>query len=122
MGINAINNINPFQKPFGTNVYGKVNFHPAEQNNIFAQNNKQGSSKGIGSDLSIFNSNFDVKSVSGLNPFASINKTTTGISGVSPIHARENYRNGLAPSDNLQNVYAGNYNGKPNFLNQIAIA
>ncbi len=123
MSIGSINSITPFKKPFGTNVYGGVNIHAVQTGSIFGQGgNNQGSAKAIDKNSSIFNTNMNINSVSGLNPFSSVNKTTTGVSGVSPIHARENYRNGLAPSDNLQQVFAGNYKGKTNILNQIAIA
>ena len=83
-------------------------------------NNKQTSVSSIDRNSSIFNQ-FNVEAT-GLNPFASVNKVQTPVQGVVPVNARENYRNGLAPSSDLQNVYAGHYNGKANILNQIAIA
>ncbi len=41
---------------------------------------------------------------------------------VAPVGAKQNYENGLAPLSQLQNVYAGEYKGKENILNQIGIA
>lgn len=125
MGIGAINSINPFQKAYGASLFAGGSSRAVQSASIFGQNNNnnnQNSTQAIGKNSSIFNTNIDINSVSGLNPFASVNKTTQAISGVSPVHARDNYRNGLAPADNLQNVFAGNYNGKANILNQIAIA
>lgn len=122
MGINSINSINPFLKPFGANVYGGSATRAISQASIFGQNNggNEGSAKAVGS--SIFNTNINVGAVTGTNPFAAVGKVSNPFAGITPAHAKENYRNGLAPADNLQNVYAGTYNGKANILNQIAIA
>lgn len=116
----GINSINPFQKAYTANLYaGSVS--ASQSSSIFSQNqngNNQVSS--VDKNSSIFNQ-FKVETT-GLNPFASVNQAKSPVEGVAPVNARENYRNGLAPSSDLQNVFAGQYNGKANFLNQIAIA
>ncbi len=119
----GINSINPFQKAYGANIFAGSSVSGAQSTSIFSQNqnnNKQTSVSSIDRNSSIFNQ-FNVEAT-GLNPFASVNKVQTPVQGVAPVNARENYRNGLAPSSDLQNVYAGHYNGKANILNQIAIA
>ena len=123
MSISSLNSINPFQKAYAANLYATGSVNSVQTGSVFGQgNNNQNSSSKIDSNKSIFDTKIDLTSVSGLNPFASVNATTKAVNGVAPVHARENYRNGLAPADNLQNVYAGQVNGKANFLNQIAIA
>ena len=123
MAIGSLNSINPFQKAYGANLFAAGSVNYVQTGSIFGQgNNNQNSSSKIDSNKSIFDTKIDLTSVSGLNPFASVNATTKAVKGVAPVHARENYRNGLAPADNLQNVYAGQINGKANILNQIAIA
>jgi len=97
MAIGALNGLNPFRKTISTNVFGA------------AQN------------PSIFNTP-TVQNGNTINPFASVNEVTTPIKSVMPVGYGTNYSNGLAPSSDLQNVYNGIYNGKPNILNQIAIA
>lgn len=125
MGIGAINSINPFMKKptYGVGMYAGGQNPAAQSVSIFGQNSNKNNQNF--SDLkvnqSIFNTNLDLKKVDGLNPFASVNSASK-VSGVSPINAKANYMNGLAPADNLQNVYAGKLNGKINILNQIAIA
>lgn len=119
MSLGSINSISPFAKPFGMNVSSASAVRPVGQGSIFGEEQSKGSP--VNRSSSIFGSDININSVSGINPFSSVNKTST-MSGVVPSHARENFRNGLAPSDDLQNVYAGSYNGKPNILNQIAIA
>lgn len=118
----GINSINPFQKAYTASMYaGSVS--TAQSSSIFSQNqngNNQASVSSIDKNSSIFNQ-FKVETT-GLNPFASVNQVKSPVEGVAPVNARENYRNGLAPSSDLQNVFAGQYNGKANFLNQIAIA
>lgn len=117
----GINSINPFQKAYGASMFaGSVS--TTQSSNIFSQNQNDNKStvSSIDKNSSIFNQ-FNVQST-GLNPFASVNKTQSPVQGVAPVNARENYRNGLAPSSDLQNVFAGQYNGKANILNQIAIA
>lgn len=56
----------------------------------------------------------------GAIPFGGLTGRTE--SPVAPAEAKQNYQNGLAPLSNLQNVYAGEINGKENILNQIGIA
>ena len=121
MAIGSLNSINPFQKAYGANLFAAGSVTPVQTGSIFGQNNNQNTPT-LNKDDSIFNTKIDLTSVSGLNPFASVNNVNKAIKGVAPVHARENYRNGLAPADNLQNVYAGQLNGKANILNQIAIA
>lgn len=121
MGINSINSINSFQKPFGMNVRSAGGVQPSNSVSIFGQNQRNNQkSAPIDFNSSIFGQ-VDVKPASGLNPFSRVNESSK-VSGVSPVHAKQNYMNGLAPADNLQNVYAGQLNGKANILNQIAIA
>ena len=122
MGIGSINSINAFQKPFGTNVYSGSSVNSSNSVSIFGQNSNRNNQNTSSVDFnsSIFNK-IDFNPSSGLNPFSSVNSTSS-VSGVSPVNAKQNYMNGLAPSDNLQNVYAGQLNGKANILNQIAIA
>ena len=60
------------------------------------------------------------KSSQGSIPFGQLSQGPSA--SIAPANAKENYMNGLAPSSNLQNVYAGEYNGKPNMLKQIGIA
>lgn len=119
MSLGSINSISPFSKPFGMNVSSASAVRPIGQGSIFGEGQSKGSP--VSSNSSIFGSDFNINSISGVNPFSSVNKTFP-MAGIAPSHARENFRNGLAPSDDLQNVYAGSYNGKPNILNQIAIA
>lgn len=124
MSIGSINSLYSFQKPFGSNVYSGANVGASKSVSIFGQSsngNNQNASK-VDFNSSIFNTKIDFKETAGLNPFSSVNAATKSVSGVSPVHAKENYMNGLAPSDNLQGVYAGQLNGKANILNQIAIA
>ena len=120
----GINSVNPFQKAYGASMFAAGGSVAATQStSIFSQNQnnqKQTSVYPLDRDTSIFNQ-FNVQAT-GLNPFASVNKVKSPVQGVAPVNARENYRNGLAPSSNLQNVFAGQYNGKANILNQIAIA
>lgn len=120
----GINSVNPFQKAYGASMFAAGGSVAATQStSIFSQNQnnqKQTSVSPLDRDTSIFNQ-FNVQAT-GLNPFASVNKVKSPVQGVAPVNARENYRNGLAPSNNLQNVFAGQYNGKANILNQIAIA
>lgn len=121
MSLGSINSISPFSKPFGMNVSSGSAVRPIGQGSIFGEGQSKGAP--VSKNSSIFGSDFNINinSVSGVNPFSSVNKTSP-MAGIAPSHARENFRNGLAPSDDLQNVYAGSYNGKPNILNQIAIA
>jgi len=123
MGINAINSINAFQKPFGMNVHSAGAFQPSNSVSIFGGQNQNNNQKSAPIDFnsSIFGQIDNIKSASGLNPFSKVNEASK-VSGISPVNAKQNYMNGLAPSDNLQNVYAGMLNGKANILNQIAIA
>ena len=122
MSIGALRGINPFQKAMTANMLSAQGVNSVQPINIFAGGNEQ-SSRGIDKDTSIFSA-AGVKngSVSGLNPFASVNKTAQPVDKVTPAGFGKNYSNGWAPSDDLQNVYGGMYKGKPNFLNQIAIA
>ena len=120
MGIGAINSINPFNKAYGASLYAPA-VNPVSSASIFGQNNNNNSSK-IDSNQSIFDTKIDFNpKTSSVNPFASVNKVNP-FAGIAPTHAKENYRNGLAPSSDLQGVYAGMLNGKANILNQIAIA
>lgn len=123
MGIDAINSINPYKKPYGVNqsIFGGANYQPSVS--IFGQNqnNNNNNNSRVDFGTSIFNTNINVPKNTGLNPFASVNSNSK-IGAVSPVNAKQNYMNGLAPADNLQNVYAGKLNGKVNILNQIAIA
>ena len=120
MGIGAINSINPFNKAYGASLYAPA-VNPVSSASIFGQNNNNNSSK-IDSNQSIFDTKIDFNpKTSSINPFASVNKVNP-FAGIAPVNAKENYRNGLAPSSDLQGVYAGMLNGKANILNQIAIA
>jgi len=120
MSIGALRGINPFQKAMAANMLGAQGVNSVQPINIFAGGNEQGS-RGIDKDVSIFSAAKN-GNVSGLNPFASVNQATQPVDKVTPAGFGRNYSNGLAPSDDLQNVYGGMYKGKPNFLNQIAIA
>lgn len=123
MAIGAIGAINPFKKAMAANMFAAQQVNPAQQQtNIFAGNNEQ-NFRPIDKDASIFGAaGVQGGNVSGLNPFASVNQVTKPVEEISPVGAKENYSNGLAPSSDLQNVYNGMYKGKPNILNQIAIA
>ena len=119
----GINSVNPFQKAYGANLFAGGSVAASQSTCIFSQNQNntnQSSVSPLDRDTSIFNK-FTVEAT-GLNPFASVNNVKSPVQGVVPVNARENYRNGLAPSSDLQNVFAGQYNGKANILNQIAIA
>lgn len=125
MGI-GLNSINPFNKAYAASMFAAGgSARPVQSTSIFSQNNggnnQQQTTSSIDRNASIFG-NVQLGATSGLNPFASVNKVKSPVSGVSPVNAQANYRNGLAPADNLQNVFAGNYKGKANILNQIAIA
>jgi len=122
MSIGALRGINPFQKAMAANMLGAQGVNSVQPINIFAGGNEQ-ASRGIDKNESIFSAaKVQNGNVSGLNPFASVNQATQPVDKVTPAGLGRNYSNGLAPSDDLQNVYSGMYKGKPNFLNQIAIA
>lgn len=111
MAIGAINGLNPFQKALGAFQL---------QQSVFPPKNEQAAVKPqnpFGAEAANPNIN-----VGGLNPFASVNKVQSPVDSIAPVGAKENYFNGLAPLSDLQNVYSGTYKGKPNILNQIAIA
>lgn len=118
MAIGSINSINPFQKTLGANFFQAGSVKPISSASIFGQGQNN-------QDLNVKQNIFDTKvgsvKVSG-NPFATVGKIQEQLKGIAPANARSNYENGLAPSADLQNVYAGTYNGKANILNQIAIA
>lgn len=54
--------------------------------------------------------------------FGQLTKQPETQEAIAPPNAKQNYENGLAPLSVLQNVYAGEYNGKENILNQLGIA
>lgn len=109
----AIGAINPFK-----NLYNKEYGSQISSGYTFGQyTSGRQSTQSV--NPSIFGQDLNVGSVSKANPFSAVSSVTKGI---APVNAQANYRNGLAPADDLQDVFAGYYNGKPNFLNQIAIA
>ena len=109
----ALGAVNPFQNPYMNTEYGVGSAYTFGQYTSGRQ-----SSQSV--NPSIFGQDLNVGSVSTVNPFSGVSSVST--TGIAPANAQENYRNGLAPADDLQDVFAGYYNGKPNFLNQIAIA
>lgn len=118
MAIGSVNSINPFQKALGANFFQTGAVKPLSSASIFGQNQNK---EDLNVNSNIFDTKIDKINVSG-NPFAAIGKVQESLKGVAPVNARQNYENGLAPSTDLQNVYAGSYKGKANILNQIAIA
>ena len=123
MAIGAINSINPFSKAYGASMFAPA-VNPVRSASIFGQNSNNNNSSSFNTSVntSVFDTKIDFNpKTSSVNPFASVNKTNP-FAGIAPVSAKENYRNGLAPSSDLQGVYAGMLNGKANILNQIAIA
>jgi hypothetical protein len=122
-----VNGLSLFKNPY-LNQYnagfqgGNSSVNNQQSLNPFSQNNtnEKFNPDLLNKDTSVFNL-YNVDGISGANPFSGVS-TAQPVSGVAPVNAQANYQNGLAPSDDLQDVYAGKYKGKPNILNQIAIA
>ena len=97
MSIGAISSVNPFLNNSINSVYG-ASVNATKSVSIFGGQNNNNKSQAI--DLY----NIDINNVGTVNPFQAVN-TSAKVYGVAPASANENYRNGLAPSDNLQNVW-----------------
>lgn len=117
MAINPINALNPFQKAMSASQLNPVQL----QQSVFPPQNGQSAVKPKQNPFGAEAANPNIN-IAGLNPFASVNKVQSPVESIAPVGAKENYFNGLAPLSDLQNVYNGTYKGKPNILNQIAIA
>jgi len=116
MALETLKALNPFQKAMTPNMFGAAEVKAVPPVNVYTGNNEQNND--FNNSISIFSGG----NVSGINPFAPAAPVTKPINSVIPAGFGQNYSNGLAPSSDLQNVYNGMYKGKPNILNQIAIA